>query len=54
MTDNTDAFGNDITQHDNLTECYKNQLYFEDDLSRGTFCGVCGKIIDEEFFKPKQ
>jgi len=30
--------------------CNNHQLYFEDELSRGTFCGVCNKTIDEEFF----
>jgi hypothetical protein len=30
--------------------CNKHELYFEDELSRGTFCGVCNKTIDEEFF----
>lgn len=30
--------------------CNKHQLYFEDELSRGTFCSVCNKTIDQEFF----
>jgi len=30
--------------------CNKHELYFEDELSRGTFCGVCNKTVDEEFF----
>jgi hypothetical protein len=34
--------------------CTKHELYFEDELSRGTFCGVCNKTIDEEFFQPKK
>jgi len=34
--------------------CDHHQLYFEDELSRGTFCSVCNKTIDEEFFKPKK
>ena len=33
--------------------CNKHELYFEDELSRGTFCGVCNKTIDEEFFNLK-
>ena len=32
-------------------KCDNHQLYFEDELSRGTFCSVCNKTIDEEFFK---
>jgi len=35
-------------------KCDNHQLYFEDELSRGTFCGVCNKTIDEEIFKPKE
>jgi hypothetical protein len=34
--------------------CDHHQLYFEDELSRGTFCSVCNKTIDEEIFKPKE
>ena len=34
--------------------CNKHELYFEDELSRGTFCSVCNKTIDEEIFKPKE
>jgi len=34
--------------------CDHHQLYFEDELSRGTFCSVCNKTIDEEFFIPKE
>jgi len=34
--------------------CDHHQLYFEDELSRGTFCSVCNKTIDEEIFKPKK
>jgi len=34
--------------------CNHHQLYFEDELSRGTFCSVCNKTIDEEIFKPKE
>ena len=33
--------------------CNKHELYFEDDVSRGTFCAICGKIIDEEIFHVK-
>ncbi len=35
-------------------KCDNHQLYFEDELSRGTFCSVCNKTIDEEIFKPKE
>ena len=35
-------------------KCDNHQLYFEDHTSRGTFCGVCNKTIDEEIFKPKE
>ena len=35
-------------------KCNKHELYFEDELSRGTFCSVCNKTIDEEIFKPKK
>ena len=34
--------------------CNKHELYFEDELSRGTFCSVCNKTIDEEIFQPKE
>ena len=34
--------------------CNKHQLYFEDELSRGTFCSVCNKTIDEEIFQVKK
>ena len=34
--------------------CNKHELYFEDELSRGTFCSVCSKTIDEEIFQPKE
>jgi len=34
--------------------CNRYELYFEDELSRGTFCSVCNKTIDEEIFKPKE
>lgn len=36
--------------HYSTHKCNKHQLYFEDELSRGTFCSVCNKTIDEEFF----
>jgi len=35
-------------------KCNNHQLYFEDELSRGTFCSVCNKTIDEEFFHVKK
>lgn len=35
-------------------KCNNHQLYFEDELSRGTFCSVCNKIIDEEIFHIKE
>ena len=34
--------------------CNGHQLYFEDELSRGTFCSVCNKTIDEEIFQVKK
>ena len=34
--------------------CNKHQLYFEDELSRGTFCSVCNKTVDEEIFQVKK
>ena len=34
--------------------CNKHELYFEDELSRGTFCSVCNKTIDEEIFQVKK
>ena len=35
-------------------KCDNHQLYFEDELSRGTFCSVCNKTIDEEIFQVKK
>ena len=35
-------------------KCDNYQLYFEDKLSRGTFCSVCNKTIDEEIFQVKK
>ena len=34
--------------------CNHHQLYFEDHTSRGTYCSVCNKTIDEEFFHVKK
>ena len=35
-------------------KCNNHQLYFEDKLSRGTFCSVCNKTLDEEIFQVKK
>ena len=34
--------------------CNKHELYFEDKLSRGTFCGKCNRDISIEYFSKKK
>ena len=34
--------------------CNKHQLYFEDELSRGLFCGKCNRDISIEYYSEKK
>jgi len=31
--------------------CKRNELYWEDEFSRGTFCAICGKTISEDNYE---
>ncbi len=31
--------------------CKRNQLYWEDEFGRGTFCDICGKIISLDSYE---
>ena len=35
-------------------DCNKHQLYFEDELSRGLFCGKCNRDISIEYYSEKK
>lgn len=31
-------------------DCNKHELYYEDDISRGLFCGICQRNISIEYY----
>lgn len=52
----TAVFVNRVIHYTNKLahDCNKHELYYEDDISRGTFCSICNRNISIEYYSEKK